>query len=398
MKIAWVSSWPPRHCGIATYSSELVEALRRAGNAVHVICHPDGGKQGEKHVYPVIDNERHGWDETLYDAVKKIKPDVIHIQHEFGLYRTSDDHASGLLRALFRWKVDGKVPVVITYHSVYTELSFMIRSYMDVVQRLIDAGIVHAFYQWAHLHPNLEHVVENVYVIPHGAAVRKTVRRSDAKKALGLEGRKVAGMIGWFNPTKGFDRVLPLWDELSERLGPDAILLLAGDARPGQTVQNQYKKKLLDLVEKSSARERIKVVIGSFSPEEYEHTLTAFDVMVMPYTFASQSGNLAHSFSLGVPVVAAGIEGLKAEIEASGAGVTFAPGDDAELKRAIISVMEDDGLRRMYAERATAYVKKRISWPITAEKHMRLYRKLLAEKKVPLRGLAREALLEPDKR
>jgi len=396
MKIAWLSSWPPRHCGIATYSAELVEALRREKNEIHILCHPDGGVPGEKNVYPVVDTDRHGWDEVMYDTVRKIRPDVVHIQHEFGLFRTSDDHASGLLRPLFRWKVEGKLPVVITYHSVYTELSFMIRSYMDVVLSLTDAGIVHALYQWAHLPVNLGRVVDNVYVIPHGAAVHKTIPKDQAKEALGLKGRRVLGMLGWFTPTKGFHRVLSLWDEISRRLGPNTVLVLAGDARRGDLNQIEYKRELLELGEKSAARDTIKVVIGSFSPEEYERTLAAFDAMVMPYTFASQSGNLAHSFALGVPVVASGLEGLKAEVEASGGGIAVPPGDEGALKRAIVNIMEDDELRGLYRERAMRYVKERISWDLIARKHMMLYRKVLLGKRAAPQSLRQVALLETD--
>ncbi len=394
MKIAWLSSWLPRHCGIATYSKELVEALQHEGNDIHIICHPDGGAPGEKNVYPVIDTDHHGWDEAVYEVVKSIRPDVVHIQHEFGLYRTGGDNASGLFRPLFRWKVEGKPPVVVTYHSVYTELSFMICSYLDTMQMLVDAGIVHALYQWAYLHTNLGRIVENVYVIPHGASVRKSISRDSAKDALGLRGKKVLGMLGWFTPTKGFHRVLSMWDDLSRHLGPDTTLVLAGDARLGDPQQIEYKKKLLGIVEKSASRNSIKVLLGSFSPGEYERILASFDAMVMPYTFASQSGNLAHSFSLGVPVVASGIEGLKAEIEASGAGIAVPPGNDTELKRAIINIMEDDDLQAEYSKRALNYVRESIGWNITAKKHVKLYRKVMVDKKTVPISLRDRALLK----
>jgi glycosyltransferase involved in cell wall biosynthesis len=393
MKIAWLSSWPPRHCGIATYSAELVESLRKERNDVHIICHPDGGSPGERNVYPVIDTARHGWDEALYQTVKEIAPDVVHIQHEFGLYRTSNDHAGGLLRPLFRWKVEEKVPVVVTYHSVYTELSPMIRSYMDVMTRLADGGIVHALYQWTNLHVNLGRIVDNVYVIPHGAGVRKPPPKDGAKKDLGLEGKRVVGMLGWFTPTKGFHRVLSQWAEISRRLGSDTVLVLAGDARLGDPNQIDYKRKLLQLVEESGARDSIRVLIGSFTPLEYERTLSVFDAMIMPYSFASQSGNLAHSFSLGVPVVASGLEGLKAELEASGAGIAVTPGDDDELRRAILAIMEDDELRVACSERALRYVREHISWRRTARKHLALYRKMLYGKRVSPPSLREEALL-----
>jgi glycosyltransferase involved in cell wall biosynthesis len=394
MKIAWLSSWPPRHCGIATYSAELVEVLRRQGHEIHVICHPDGGAPKEKHVYPVIDTDHHGWDEAVYDTVKRIDPEVVHIQHEFGLYNTCGDHAGGLFRPLFRWKAEGKTATVVTYHSVYTELNFMIRSSMDVMQQLVDAGIVHAEYQWSYLHTNLGRIVDNVYVIPHGASSGTDVSRDDAKAALGLTGKKVLGMIGWFTPTKGFHRILSMWDHLSEQLGPDTVLVLAGDARRGDTNQIGYKKELLDLVEGSRAKNNIKVVLGSFTPSEYERILAGFDAMLMPYSFASQSGNLAHSFSLGVPVVVAGLEGLKAEVEASGAGIAFRPDDDTELKRAVVTIMGDDDLRRRYAERARRYVADQISWDITARKHERIYRKVIAVKQAAPPNLRRQALLE----
>jgi glycosyltransferase involved in cell wall biosynthesis len=119
--------------------------------------------------------------------------------------------------------------------------------------------------------------------------------------------------------------------------------------------------------------------------------------MVMPYTFTSQSGNLAHSFSLGVPVVVSGLEGLKAAVEASGAGITVPPGDERELKRAILNIMEDDNLRHEYSERAERYVRTHISWKMTAQKHMKIYKKVIMGKKTAPRSLMCTALLEPDK-
>ena len=393
MKIAWLSSWPPRPCGIATYSQELITALSKAQNDIHVICHPDGGRPGEKNVYPVMNTEVPGWDETVYDKVQKINPDIVHIQHEYGLYQTSADHASGLFRFLFRLQNQEKYPAVITYHSVYSRLSPMIRLYMDVTQRLVQAGIVHAEYQWMNLHANLGRIVNNVYVIPHGAAAGVSITKTQAKKKLGVEGKLVLGMLGWFTQSKGFDRVLEIWDDLAEELDDKTVLVLAGDARRGDPNQIDYKKKLLNLVEQCAHRDRIKIVQGSFTPEEYNSIMAAFDLMVMPYTFASQSGNLAHSFALGVPAVVSGLEGLKAEAEASGAAVPVSPGDSEELKQAILMIMGNAALRKRYAGRARAYVKKKISWSITAKKHMQIYRKAAIGMKQGARDLIAEAIL-----
>jgi len=378
MRIGWVSSWLPRPCGIATYSLELVETLRKEGHDIHIICHTDGGREGEKNIYPVIDIKESGWEDKLYSVVKEIKPDILHIQHEYGLYSKAGDFSAGLFRPLFRWRMEEKFPLVITYHSVYSRLDKKRALFMDVVQKLVDAGIVHEVYQWTNLLINLGRVVDNVYVIPHGAKVGASISKQDAKESLGLKGKKIIGMLGWFIPTKGYDRVIKMWDSISKRLGPDIFLVIAGEARGGNPTQQKYKQKLLSLIEKCQAKDKIKVLLGSFSPQEYERILASFDVMVLPYTFISQSGSLAHSFSLGVPVVASGLEGLKAEIEASGAGIAVSPpDDDYGLKRAIITLAEDDTLRERYSQKALSYVKDKIGWPIVAKKHIKLYEKFL---------------------
>ncbi|HUT66655.1 MAG TPA: glycosyltransferase [Spirochaetota bacterium] len=390
MKLAWISSWPPRPCGIATYSADLVRALKEKGTEIHIVCHTDGGVPGEKHVHPVIDTSDPAWDETVYETVNGIKPDVLHIQHEYGLYRTGSDNAAGLFRPLFRFKTDGGFPVVVTYHSVYTVLNSMMSSYMVVMQNLVDAGIVHEEYQRAYLPFNTGTLFSNVYVIPHGAKVVTNVARDEAKKRLGLEGKKIIGMIGWFTPTKGFHRLLGGWDRLSEELGPDTVLVLAGDARTLDPAQQEYKKKLLEMAEQGRFKDRVKIILGSFEPEEYERVLQAFDVMVMPYTFASQSGNLAHSFSLGVPVVATGMEGLKEEIEKSRAGIAVPPGDDEELFSSVHKLITDNETHKRYSRNALSYVKNRIGWPIVADKHLSLYRDLIKSKRAgtaqPVRG------------
>lgn len=393
MKIAWISSWPPRHCGIATYSDELVNALRSAGNEIQVVCHPDGGRHGEEQVYPIMDTDMPGWDEITYDTIQKINPDVVHIQHEYGLYQTSGDHASGLFRLLFRLHTQKQFPAVITYHSIYTRLNPMMRLYVDVAQRLVQAGIVHSQSQWMSLHANIGRIAENVYIIPHGATVVKSMPSREAKKQLGLEGYRVLGMIGWFTRTKGFDSVLEVWDQIAQALGKEAVLVIAGDARLGDSDQIGYKHELLSLVEKSSCKDQIKVILGSFTPAQYNEIVASFDLAVMPYTFASQSGNLAHCFAMGVPAVVSGIEGLKAEADASGGAVTITPGDREELKRAILTIMRDEALRRAYAKRAKSYATRAISWSKTAKRHMRVYGKALARSKKGERDLITEAIL-----
>ena len=93
------------------------------------------------------------------------------------------------------------------------------------------------------------------------------------------------------------------------------------------------------------------------------------------------------------PAVVSGIEGLKAEAEASGAAVAVPPGDKKALKQAILMLMGNPSLRNAYARRATDYVKRKISWSKIAGKHMRVYKKAISQFKPKSRDLIDAALI-----
>ena len=372
MNIVMVTSWSPRHCGIATYSSELVGALRKNGHHVDIICHTDEdyGGHREEDVYPVIDTNDPGWDEKVHATLEQIKPDVVHIQHEYGLYLTHGDYGGRILPLLFRLKLE-KTPSVMTYHSIYTSLDRPEAIFTDVSLRLLDSAIVHAEVQKLFLPYNLDWIPHNVHVISHGA--KEVVPDPLAKERFGLAGKKVALCIGWFEPNKRFEDVIEIWPEVIREAGTAAILLIAGDARPGSITGIKYKEQLLRKIEESPAKGNIKTILGAFDPDTYDSIISASDFVVLPYKHASQSGNLAHSFALNKPAIVSSLEGLKAEIEASGAGIAVPVDDLDELRKAITILLTSDLMLETYSEHAQGYVANHIIWENVARKHTLVY-------------------------
>ena len=372
MDIVMVTSWSPRHCGIATYSSELVGALRKVGHTVYIICHTDEEYGGHKEadVYPVIDNSDAGWDIKVYKTIKRLKPDIVHIQHEYGLYLTDGDFSGRILTLLYRLKLD-RIPSAMTYHSIYTTLDRPEAIFTDVSLRLLDSAIVHAEVQKLFLPYNLDWIPYNVHVISHGA--KDVVPIPNAKERFGLTNKKVALCIGWFEPNKRFEDVVKIWPDVVKEAGKDAVLVIAGDARPGSSSGIKYKEKLIKEINNSQAKDNIKVIIGAFDPDTYDAIVSAADFVVLPYKHASQSGNLAHAFALNKPAVVTSLEGLKAEIEASGAGIAVPVDDLDELRKSITILLTSDLILETYREHAKGYVANYIVWENIAKKHTLVY-------------------------
>ena len=117
-----------------------------------------------------MDPQEVGWHQDVLDVINKLNPDVVHIQHEYGLYDVDGKLSTDLLDLLVRLNLQ-RIPTAVTYHSVYSTLGDKECLFMNLSLQLIDAGIVHEELQKIFLPVNVGWVPQNVTVIPHGAEV-----------------------------------------------------------------------------------------------------------------------------------------------------------------------------------------------------------------------------------
>ena len=101
-----------------------------------------------------MDTQGVGWYQGVLDVIDKLNPDVVHIQHEYGLYDIDGKLSTDLLDLLIRLNLQ-KIPTVMTYHSVYSTLGDKEHVFMNVSLQLIDAAVVHEELQKIFLPVNL---------------------------------------------------------------------------------------------------------------------------------------------------------------------------------------------------------------------------------------------------
>ncbi|MBI5060729.1 MAG: glycosyltransferase [Candidatus Aenigmarchaeota archaeon] len=370
MKIAWISSYYPRACGIATYSAEYVKELRRFENDITVISHTDAKPRYD--VIPIIDDEDEKWHLKVYDAIKEIKPDVVHFQHEYGLYECKGDKNQRLIELLGLLK-KGSIPAVMTFHSVYSTLDDCQSSFMNESLKLLPAGIVHCEYQKEALPHNLGWTPDNVYVLPHGA---REGLKLDKEECKGLyRDKNIVGMVGLASQRKGFHRILERWHEICNDL-EDCILMVDVMPHPKDIKSREYIAELARLTAESQIKIPGKKSIEyeiTYPPNEDDlhKKLKSFDVVVLPYETESQSGILARSFATHTPSIVRDTEGLGFEVKKSRAGIAVK--SDDEILCSIVDLIRDSMGREKMEDNARNYVNKYCGWSIVSKKTMQIY-------------------------
>ncbi|RLC26627.1 MAG: glycosyl transferase [Deltaproteobacteria bacterium] len=360
MRVAFVSTYPPIECGIGTYTSFLVEALARLHSEIHIIS--QNGAEG-RHVYPSYSPREDGIAGKIFNAVIKVTPDLVHIQHEFGLYGELDGIA--VLELIYRLKSTG-TPVIATFHTVRKEFEFRKKLILRTMCRELDGIIVHEQEHVDILQTVFDTDQSKIFLIPHGARDMDPI--PDAKKKLDLKGRKVILLAGYFRPTKCFDRIVELFPQIVKKV-PDAWLVLSGKLRVLEF--SIYRKMLFEKINNSPVRDRIEVFRGQFPQKTFDTILSAADIVVLPYTAGGQSGIMAHAMTFGKPVVTSNLPAFVDTIEKSETGF-YAQTDDEYVDR-IVTLLTDRDVYKKFSQNALTYIRKNISWDIIAQQTLDVY-------------------------
>jgi len=366
MRIGMISSYPPIECGIATYSEYLTQALRKQQNDVYVVSHVGGS--GEQ-VFNAFDYDDGDLAHKAYSAMVRFTPDVVHIQHEFGLYGKL--YGISVVPLILQFRLTG-IPVITTLHTVYHNPQEAHRLILQSILLHSNKIIVHEDYQKDELTALMPFDVSGkIHVVEHGARQMKPV--ANARKKLHLpENRKIILLIGYFRPSKNFELIVKLLPDILKRY-PQAVLVLAGKIRGNEHIE--YRTKLFNLIEASPVKEHIYLIRGQLKQETFDTILSAADVVVLPYKMNSQSGIMAHSLALARPIVASDSGAMKRILERSGAGLVCK--SDREFIDNIVRVLNDEELAKKMSANAAKYVREKISWELVAEKHLKMYQSLI---------------------
>ncbi|MGO8953800.1 MAG: glycosyltransferase family 4 protein [Rhodomicrobium sp.] len=371
-RIAFIGNSLPRHCGIATFTTDLQQAIATSGADVEtcIVAMTDNGN-----VYDYPSAVRHQVrDERIEDYVGAAgflntgRFDAVSLQHEFGIFGgEAGCHIMALLSRL-------TVPVTTTLHTVLAEPA---PAYRDVLNRVVDASsriVVMAEKGRKLLRTVYQVPAEKIEVIPHGIPDFAFVEPDQAKARFGFSGRPVILTFGLLSPSKGIEVMIDAMP-LILKSSPNAVYIVLGATHP-HLVRDQgevYRESLVARVQELGIGNHV-VFLDQFVDQA---TLLAYismcDVYVTPYLNEAQmtSGTLAYSFGLGKAVVSTPYWHAR-ELLADGQGILVPFGDATAIGSEIAALLTGDVRRQAMRKRAYANSRS-MTWERSAERNLAVF-------------------------
>jgi glycosyltransferase involved in cell wall biosynthesis len=372
--VALLGNHLPRRCGIATFTTDLADALDVIPDVETVVVAMNA--PGEQHRYPPrvqcevsqgdLESYRHG-----ADFLNNNRIDVVSVQHEYGIFGgKSGGHLLELLRAL-------RMPVITTLHTVLEAPSPEQREVLETIAALSRRLVVMSD-DAAALLARVHHVdPSKIDVIPHGIP---GVPPGASKELLGLEERPVILTFGLLSPDKGIEYVIEAMPAVVDR-HPTALYVVLGATHPHVRAQQgeAYRQRLVSLAERLGVTEHVTFDNRFVSRDELMHFLGAADLYVTPYLNEAQStsGTLAYALGAGKAVISTPYRYAR-ELLADGRGVLVPWRDAAAISRALNELIEDVP-RRLEMQQRAARLGEAMSWPLVAQRYVQTFERAVAD-------------------
>lgn len=362
-RVLVLTSYPPRVCGIATYTQDLITALNRTFSGPHryTICALEDGAVDRDYPKEVT---HHLNTSDLNDHLRlalEVEHDPrikqVWVQHEFGLYNSGQgDHLLRFLDAVDK-------PVAITFHTVLpapsAERKAMIRALAERARDVIvlterSARILREDYAIPE---------DKITVIAHGTHPVRWRDKQQMKEKYGLQDRQVLSTFGLLSSNKSIETALDALVTIKER-APNVLYLVLGRTHPEVVRQEgeQYRDMLVHKVDELGLQDHVRFVDRYLELDELLEYLQLTDVYLFTSKDPAQavSGTFAYAMGCGCPVISTRIPHA-AEVLDEGTGLLIDFNSPDQLAQAAIELLLDParmdrmGRNALHRMRATAW-------------------------------------------
>ncbi len=344
--ILCITTYPPRVCGIATFSYDLIKAINKKFKNDYAVQVCAVESEIEKHSYDdTVKYVLNSSVKTDFDIIsKKINHDtdidLICIQHEFGLYCENPKSFLKFVQTITK-------PIVIVFHTVLSHPKNSSREYLKNIIDACQAVVVMTHSSSAILQNEYQVEKGKINIIPHGTHLVSQIDKKQLKKRYGFSGRPVLSTFGLLSPGKSIETTLDALPVIIKE-NPSVLFLIIGETHPVivKKYGEIYREGLEAKVKALNLTDNVKFINKYLDI----HTLLEYLQMTDIYLFTSSdpnqavSGTFVYALSCGCPIIATPIPHAF-ELLSDNTGVIFDFHDSLQLAKSTNSLLKDEELR-----------------------------------------------------
>ena len=372
-RVAFVGNYLPRKCGIATFTTDLCEAVVAAyADTITCLALPVNDTEAGYTYPPRVRFELSEKDIESYrraaDFLNINSVDVVCLQHEYGIYGgPAGSHILALLREL-------RMPVVTTLHTILEEpLPEQLRV-LEEVAALSDRVVVMSQRGVDFLKEIYNVPAEKICMIHHGVPDVPFADPNFHKDVFGVEGKMVLLSFGLLSSNKGIETVISALPAIIER-HPDVVYMIVGATHPHvlQHEGESYRLSLQRLAQKLGVAGNVIFHNSFVALEQLIEFISAADLYITPYLNPAQitSGTLAYTVGAGKTVVSTPYWYAE-ELLADGRGALFPFSDSAALAEQVLDLLDHESKRHAMRKKAYLFGREMI-WPKVAQRYMECF-------------------------
>jgi glycosyltransferase involved in cell wall biosynthesis len=308
MKIAYISTYPPRECGIATFNNNLLKAISHDTNAVSpesfVVAMTDS-EDLSTYEYPaevqyVIRQENQKDYIRAADYINTSLTDACILEHEFGIY--GGESGVYILPLIARIKK----PLITILHTILKDPSYMQLTIIREIAKYSSQIVVMSNRAVGFLTSIYGIPEEKIKLIEHGVPDLEPKENNEVRQSLTFKNKKVLFTFGLISRNKGLETVVEALPAIVAK-NPDVIYVILGTTHPG-VIKNsgeEYRDSLKRLAKKLGVADNLVFINKFVSEEELYDYLTAADLYITPYLNEAQitSGTLSYAVGAGAAVI-----------------------------------------------------------------------------------------------
>ena len=379
-RIAFIGNYLPRQCGIATFTTDLCEAIAAQYSQKTCIALPVNDIEAG-YAYPTrvrfeltekdIDSYRRAADFLNINNV-----DLVCLQHEYGIFGgRAGSHILALLREL-------RMPIVTTLHTILRDPDPDQRRVLEEVAALSDRLVVMSERGAEFLQEVYGVQPEKIDRIPHGIPDVPFVGPSFNKELFGVEGKIVLLTFGLLSANKGIENVIAALPAILAQ-HPNVVYIILGATHPHvkQLEGETYRLSLQWLAQEKGVESNVIFYNRFVSLPELIEFIGAADIYITPNLNPAQivSGTLAYTLGAGKAVISTPYWYAE-EMLADERGALVPFRDPAALAEQVIDLLDNEARRHAMRKRAYLFGRAMI-WPQVARRYMESFERAKAERR-----------------